>query len=348
MCLVTSSNNPSVTSSAPSQKDGLRKRSSSLRSTETVAPVGDKADAVPSHSAAAIVGTFQRVDKNEILNYYTKTTVLRDFFTPGKPWVLVPNGSFMGYFDWVPLKLRVGPWHPVCAAYMSVLTLWVYYECAKGFATDPFPEFEPVQAWTWFWYYNVAAFAWTSLMVHQIFCSGMGWTSWGMYTIWSWTFTTLRHGLCAAAPFRPEWNTLNEQIRFPMLVQATITFGVWNAVIGPSIYAQMTTPEMKESFNGFFGSFLYKQLHVYNIIYATVNGIWGSPGRSLTKADFSVALAFCMLYAYFYLVALDRMGVHYYVVFSPRTPFALVSWSLLFACYYACFPLWNILLEKYA
>jgi hypothetical protein len=133
-----------------------------------------------------------------------------------------------------------------------------------------------------------------------------------------------------------------------MLVQATLTFGVWNAVIGPSIYAQMTTPEMKKSFKGFFGNFLWRQLHVYNIIYAAVNGIWGSPARALTQTDFAVSLAFYLAYAYFYLFFLDRMGVHYYLVFSPRTPFALISWTLLLACYYASFPLWNTILLKHA
>ena len=24
-----------------------------------------------------------------------------DFFDPRKPWIVVPNGSFMGYFNWV-------------------------------------------------------------------------------------------------------------------------------------------------------------------------------------------------------------------------------------------------------
>ena len=354
MCLVTSTSLASPPPSS-SHEGGLRKRPTRTETSLTEASTDTEATEDEASSTTEdeadeidIVATFENVDKNEVWRYFTKTSVLRDFFDPRQPWVLVPNGSFMGNFDWVPLKFRQGPWHPACIAYLGVLTLWISREIATGFAQEPFPDFAPVPAYTWSWYYNVAAFAWTSYQVYKIFQSGMGWTSWGMYTIWSWTFTTLRYGLCAAAPFKPQWNALNEYIRFPMLVQATLTFGVWNAVIGPSIYAQMKTPAMKKSFCRFFGNALWRQMHVYNIVWAAVNGIWGSPGRSLTRSDFSVALAICLVYAYFYVLCLDRVGVHYYLVFSPRTPFALLSWSFAFGCYYACFPLWNTILTKYS
>ncbi|CAB9526888.1 expressed unknown protein [Seminavis robusta] len=335
MCVVTASTGSLATT--PSHDEGLRKDNSSSKNASS-----------DHHDEVDIVASFENVDCNEVWNFFMKTSVLSDFFNWRKPWVLVPQGSFMGYFDWVPLRFRYGPWHPACMAYLGVLTAWVYNEYTKGMAQEPFPNFQPMEAYTPSWYYNVAGFAWTSFIIYRIFCSGMGWTSWGMYTVWSWTFTALRHGLCAAVPFKPEWTNLSEQLRFPTLVQATLTFAVWNAAIGPSIYAQMKTPSQQASFCRFFGNSLWRQLHVYNILYAAINGIWGSPARALTKADFSVALAICLFYSYFYLVALDRMGVHYYLVFSPRTPFALVSWTILFACHYACFALWNTILTKYA
>lgn len=299
-----------------------------------------------------IVSTFERVNSDEILHHFLKSSLAKDFFDLTKPWVLVPNGSFLNYFDWVPIRFRVGPWHPACIAYLCFLTGLVAYECFRGFADESiqhnWTSAPLLSAWTWTWHGNVAGFAWTSWIVYKIFQSGMGWTSWGMYTVWSWTFIMLRYGLCAALPFKPEWAQLNEQIRFPMLVQATLTFGIWNAVISPSIYAQMKTSAMKESFVRFFGNFLWKQLHVFNILWAAWNGVWGSPARPLTKADFAVAMAICLLYAYFYLLILDRVGVHYYLVFSPRSKLPLISWTMLFGCYYACFPLWDAILTKYA
>jgi len=355
MCIVTS------IPSTPSQKDedlnhgGPRKRYA-LKRNETASTVISSSSSSFSASDTEddeeefdIVASFERVDKDAVLRHFLKTSLLRDFFNPSKPWVLVPNGSFQGYFDWVPERFRVGPWHPACQIYLAVLTLWVCRECYIGFVQEPFPDqFELPQAYTLQWYYNVVAFAWTSLQVYNILQTGMGWTSWGMYTIWSWTFTTLRHGLCAMAPFAPHLNGINEQLRFPMLAQATLTFGIWNAVIGPSIYAQMTTPAMKQSFCRFFGNPLWRQMHVYNILWTTINGLWGSPSRQLTQADFSVALGICLIYAYFYVLCLDRFGVHYYLVFSPRTPFALLSWTFAFGCYYACFPLWKYLLNHFA
>ena len=355
MCLVTTSS-PVAPTTTP-HDGGLRKRVASTVSTaRTASTVSSSTEASTQQQeeedVVDIVASFEQVDSSKVLHYFLTSGVLLDFFHPRKPWVLVKDGSCMGNFDWVPRKFRVGPWHWSCVVYLVVLTVFVTRECTTGWKEDPFPtSLQPMTAFTPSWYYNTAAFVWTLYQCVTIWNSGMGWTSWGMYTIWSWTFTTVRHGLCAAAPLLDSPTiTLHvaEQLRFPMLVQATLTFGVWNAVIGPSIYRQMKTPATKQSFCRFFGNSLWRQMHVYNILWAALGGIWGSPGRSLTRSDFATALAICLVYAYFYVVCLDRLGVHYYLVFSPRTPFALVSWTFAFGCYYACFPLWKTLIDKYA
>jgi hypothetical protein len=344
MCIVTAT--VPTAKQSPPQETGVRKRTVAAQ-TSTPQKVEHTEDDL---SNVDIVATFENVQASEIWKYFCKSSLATDFFDTSKPWVLVPNGSFMGNFGWVPARFRIGPWHSACSAYLVALTILVAYECYTGFTAEEYATqtFQSFPAWTLSWYYNVVGFAWTSFIVYKIFCSGMGWTSWGMYTVWSWTLIMIRHGLCAAVPFKPEWLSLNEWMRFPTLVMATLTFGVWNAVIGPSIYAQMKTPAMKESFCRFFGNSLWRQLHVYNIIYASINGIWGSPARSLIKADFSIGLGICLLYAFFYLFFLDRLGVHYYLVFSPRTTFALISWTVVFGLYYACFPLWNTILTKFA
>jgi hypothetical protein len=45
-----------------------------------------------------------------------------DLLSYEKEWVVVPNGSFRGYFDWIPIHLRVGPWSR--AALVYAIFLW--------------------------------------------------------------------------------------------------------------------------------------------------------------------------------------------------------------------------------
>ena len=48
-----------------------------------------------------------------------------DFVDPNKPWQLVESGSLLGYFDWVPVKLRKGPWVPIAPAVLSCMVYLV-------------------------------------------------------------------------------------------------------------------------------------------------------------------------------------------------------------------------------
>jgi len=294
------------------------------------------------HASICPVATFEKVKATEIEKELWRMNWM-DFFDVRKPWVMVPDGSFLGYFDWVPPVYRIGPWNKLSSCYMvmiSAFILYLSYDCYYNQPTQSV-ELEYVPAYTPMWYCNLACFAWTSYITYKIFQSDMGWTSWGMYTIWSWTFTTIRFGLCTIIPFKPGFFALSEFLRFPTLVQATITFGIWNALISPSILSQMKTPEGVAAFKRFFGSFVWKQLHVYNMFFVAINGIWASPARELNYSDLCGSLLLVLLYTWFYLLVMDRLGVHYYIVFSPRTTIPLLSWTLVLGLYFGCFSLWK-------
>ena len=340
-------------------------------------------DGTKTNTIESILMTFENVDATKVYEYYKNSDLLlrRDLFDWNKPWILVPNGSFKGYFDWVPAKFRIGPWNPWCTCYLGFVTIWVFYyegylslqqpeQSWKDYkhsilnsynndnnnnnlsSSTPWSSSLTMMTYIWSsWYTNFIGFLWTFYITYQIFQSKMGWTSYGMYTVWSYTLIVVRYGFCVMTPYVGSNGSttlilVNEGIRFPMLVQATITSVLWNGMIGPSIQSQMKTSAMKQSFQQFFGNFLWKQLHVYNLVLAAINGIYGSPNRKLQQVDFVVALTFCLIYAYFYLCVLDRIGVHYYAIFSPRTLYAIPTWTILFACYYLCFPLWNMIIQQ--
>jgi hypothetical protein len=52
----------------------------------------------------------------------TSSSPFWDLLSYKKEWVVVPNGSYRGYFDWIPIHLRVGPWSR--AALVYALLLW--------------------------------------------------------------------------------------------------------------------------------------------------------------------------------------------------------------------------------
>ncbi|CAB9502869.1 expressed unknown protein [Seminavis robusta] len=276
---------------------------------------------------------------------------LSDLFDLSKPWVLVENGSYQGYFDNVPAAFRVGPWKLACRLYLVVAVAWVLFECIQCYLHPPtVPETDYHSTYgtnTWQWWYNATGFAWTLYIAYKSLKTPMGWSAGLSYTLQSWTLITLRHGLSALAPFVPELAVINEHLRFPMLLQTAITFLVWNFILFPAIAITMKNPNRKRDFYKFNFGFLLSQLHMANLPLAFINGVWGTPARELNQMDFCMALAMMLQYLALYLFVLDRLGVHFYFVFSPRTPLALFSWTAFIGFQFAGFAMWKLAILKY-
>jgi len=272
---------------------------------------------------------------------------ISSFFDPAKPWVLVPNGSFMGFFDWVPSNLRNGKWSVFAPIYIVVIIWMVFYTLPSRFEfTCSYPE-----PFSTAWFYNGLNFIWMSTVLITSFIKSKAGVSIIMtYTIQSWIVITARHGLTAVAPFLPKEHFLlflNELLRFLSLVTATVTFVVWNFLIGPVIYYKfMETPKKKHDFLTFMLSFRLVQVHGFNIIFAVLNSVIIAP-RKFTFIDLWCSTSFCVLYSLFYLFILDRLGVHLYPIFSPRSNYFVVTWTFAYGCYFMTYYFWNKVIDKY-
>jgi len=271
---------------------------------------------------------------------------LLKFFDPWGPWVLVPNGSFMGYFDWVPHKFRIGPWSMPARIYMVALCVTIWRTKPQHF------EFEPTfpRPYSFSWYYNLITFAWMTIVLNLTLCGRAGLFVLSTYTIQSWTVLTIRHGLTALAPFLSNDKhillQINELLRFQGIVTATVTFVIWNFVIAPVIlYKFMDCPKKRRDFVSWMFSFRLVQVHGFNIVFAILNTIATGP-RHFTFIDLWCAFIMALLYSLFYLLILDRLGIHLYPIFSPRSYVSLVTWTIVFACYYGSFLLWNHVIER--
>lgn len=321
-------------------------------------------------------------------------------FDPSLPWVLVENGSLGGYFDWVPVHMRVGEWSWVAIVYLTLL----WYAAAAG-GVYLFHQKNSIDSWwkdhmddacqssttdekmsirqwsigvlmrlfsavekegvleseaclrsaenypgpnTMKWLYNTLGCLWMVFVMYSIaYQSPMGLRAWGTYTVQSWTLLTFRHGLSSLAPFSQSAALLAEILRFPAACQATVTFLVWNLALVPFIYFfAMDNEEKKQGFVKFCFSFRLVQIHLLNIVFCYLNIVWASPARELHAMDFYVALLGVLIYMMFYLMVLDRIGVHLYPIFSPRLRgTVLVSWTSVLGLYAFSYWMWNEILK---
>mmetsp|Transcript_13205 Transcript_13205/g.29002 ORF Transcript_13205/g.29002 Transcript_13205/m.29002 type:complete len:368 (-) Transcript_13205:366-1469(-) len=306
-------------------------------------------------------------DKTNHQSTTNKTTAPLDFsrlWDIHEPeWVLVKDGSLGGYFDWVPRSLRKGPWSPLAVPYLTIIVygtaLAVAYEYGHGSDSDTTTtattfdhhnhnSYPPLYSLPW--YYNAINSLWMLIVMLLVVRGPLSWRAWATYTVQSWTLLWTRHVLCALAPMSATAARWAEITRFPAACSATVTFGIWNGVLFPYVYLVRLgrEPDKQRNFFQFCFSFRLVQIHVLNILFCYLNVAWWSPTpRVLTRTDFGAAMVSVLVYMMWYLLVLDRLGVHLYPVFSPRAPWyvVLMMWTLLLATYGATFVLWRAVLR---
>lgn len=280
---------------------------------------------------------------------------LSSFTDPREPWVLVPEGSFMNYFDWVPKKLRVGPWSKLAAPTLLIISAGIVY--LRPTEKDDFDSLvssypKPLSL---FWWYNAVAFLGMGIVLYRCIANSAP-AIMIAYTMLSWFLNMSRHAINALAPFLSDHHfllRLNHITRFPALLTATITFLVWNFALLPFVYiVAMNSKQKRIGFIAWNFNLNMVQLHCCNIFYAIMNTLITGPRNEdiaaiFDKDDLWYALAYSLTYGLFYNLILDRIGIHLYPIFSPRSRFLVITWSLVFALHYAAYLCWNIALSDY-
>lgn len=261
----------------------------------------------------------------------------------GSGWLLHENeGSFDGWFHWLPKRYRVGPWHPTAIAFLVA-----FY--ASVFVLRPPLEFpvSAVPAYSEWWWADVIMFAY-SLFVSWVSWERLGgvWPYVVSYTGWSWVILTTRAGCTAAGAVlgSTALARIGSALRAPAIVGATITFVLWNAVLFPLIFAVAPREPKPGKTRSKFGdrrtflrfnfSFFMVNVHVLNLPLAGLNVLYGGGVRLLGLADLWVTFVVLALYTSVYMGGLDRAGLHFYPMFTPRSPACVVAYSALFAMYY--------------
>ena len=279
---------------------------------------------------------------------------LWDFIDPYRPWVFGDGkAAFEGFANFIPKHYRYGPWHVAPSvglgvlAYMLMLSAaWMAINApneAHGWWTLFHIEDDQYHPFSTAWFINLATFLWMIYICWNVmFISPMGKVAWISFTLWSWTTVTIRHGLLLIAPWVPSVRLVAEILRFPGLLSASITTLVWNFVLFPAILLiYIKDNGQRKTWVQYFTNFRLTQLHVFNALYAYINSVVLEPIRPLHHGDLAAAVSMLLLYMLFYFCILDRLGIHLYPIFSPRTPICVVSLLLVVGACLGGFNFWK-------
>lgn len=106
----------------------------------------------------------------------------------------------------------------------------------------------------------------------------------------------------------------------------------------------MYRPKDRAEFVKWLVSPLLIQVHLLNLpAVVLVIGCGGLDGgaRPFNETDLWLGVADMILYSILYLFFLDRLGVHFYPVFSPRTQLSFLVYGLVPGLYVLCHYGWN-------
>ncbi|KAL1520785.1 hypothetical protein AB1Y20_022349 [Prymnesium parvum] len=260
-----------------------------------------------------------------------------------KKWLLLDNdGSYNGFFNFVPRRLRVGPWSPVAWLFLVAWPAALYRFMPPLLFAPPDGQREQL-VWS-----DVVVVAWCCIVIVRGSMSASPVIFFITYTGWSWLLLTAHAGsITLASICTPLLEShllwFREAIRFPLAVSATITAVLWNFLLLPflTFYAKRKGAERRQFLRWNF-NFTMSSIHVCNVPLAWLSLYGGSDAvRTLGPADLWVAMLLLYSYAVLYLFVLDRFGLHFYCMFSPRSHLCGFCYAVLLACYVGCFRLWG-------
>jgi len=228
-------------------------------------------------------------------------------------------------FDVFPEFLRIGPWSPFAYAYLAFMTLALLATAMEAFRTFPTFEGEEAMDWNKWAGFGILAFYCTAINFYVMKRYGpMPFVS---YTMIAYTLLNLRL-VCVFLGLK----NISELLRFPVLVMAWVTTTVWWLVLVPILLFFIPGGrDERRKFVEFNFSFFLINVHLINLPIAMLDHM--STWRPLVLTDLWVGLVTALAYLLFYLNALDKNGIHFYIILSPRPWWCVFVYTLLLAIY---------------
>jgi hypothetical protein len=167
------------------------------------------------------------------------------------------------------------------------------------------------------------------------------------YTLTSWNVLTLRLLSAYAANHptisSPRIQSLAAFVRYPALVMNSITVIVWWTILVPVVNHLLHDEKKRRDFKKFNSSFGLINIHGVNLPIAITEFL--ASGVPLQYGDLHTSFIVGYVYIIFYLLVLDNNGIQLYIVFTPRTRWCLVTFSLLPLLYVTFYKGYNAMIE---
>ena len=276
------------------------------------------------------------------------------------------NGSYNGWFDWLPIWMRVGYFSPFVIA-----SLMFFYSAIYWYRPQPLQFeatiYEVVVSGKEFDYFfgimpktaavDLAIFLWGVVVVaHAKITFGSIGAFPISFTGWSWLLLSLRAGVEFAAwaatshdylAFGKRLAVIGSSLRLVALTNACVVCTIWNFILFPLIYFfSIPAGEKRQNFLKFNFGFFMTNIHVLNFPIAIFNTVYGNQIRLFTFSDLWVAYLVIILYSIVYFFIMDRLGMHFYPIFCPRSALSVGSIVGVLGLYYYLFLKWNELISS--
>ena len=269
------------------------------------------------------------------------------------------NGSYNGWFDWLPLWMRVGYWSPFTVLFLVTFYYSMYkykptplqFDISKtlmmtmGSGVGSNDDDGNTTSAKLFWFVmDCVVFLWGISLLIYLKRSKESYAGFYVsFTGWSWMILTTRAGCDVVANILGSTlpnlakilATFGSALRLPASLNAFITTILWNFIFFPLIYfVAIKEEKQRRGFLKFNFSFFMNNIHLMNLPLASTNTIYGYSARLFTLSDLWIGYLVVALYSMMYLFVLDRMGIHFYPIFCPRTVFCCVSFGIVLSLYY--------------
>jgi hypothetical protein len=250
--------------------------------------------------------------------------------------------KMLKFLDYVPDQYKSGPWSPI--AHLTIFGLASFLLLTLPNALDTHTTHDYFQAQSTPWLQTFRLIIGLYGIGHIIFTFyQLGLWPFTSYTLTSWNLLTVRmlSAYLASSGFSTQF--IADATRFPALVMCTLTVFIWWGILVPLIHHLLRSNirELK-SFWEFNCSLPLINVHLLNLPLIAIEFL--SSKQALTFFDLYSALFIALVYVLFYLNVLDPLGLHFYIILTPRSKFCMLAYGVVLGLYTGLFYFWNGLL----
>lgn len=246
--------------------------------------------------------------------------------------------NILKFLDHIPEKYKTGPWSPAVHVYLYTVfgillltaqTAYSYYNTIEQYSADDFLQT-----------FRLVAGVYCALLSLGLLIVAGPWP-FTSYTMTSWNLMTVRllTAYCAAAGDE-NMKFIAGMVKFPALVGCSITVVIWWSVLVPLIhYLLRNSKENTKFFREWNTSFFLLNIHLLNLPVVGIEFLLSN--APLTLFDLWMGFLVANVYVLFYLNVLDPLGLHFYIILTPRTWVTVLTYTSILGLYYLVYSSWN-------